>query len=101
MTSAIETAGAVFAVAGEADWLAGEAMRDGRVRYSGRLGWAQRNLLYRWFYYRGCWRIGGDVLTRARKQLRAAMKEYRRLNLGETRGIDTSEPGWRGGRATN
>jgi hypothetical protein len=97
--SAIDDAGAVFAVAGEADRLAWEAMRDGRICYSGRLGWAQRNLLYRWYYYRGCRQIGGASLDRARHQLRSAIREYRHLNIAETRGIDTSVPGWRGGRA--
>jgi hypothetical protein len=96
--TALQQAGAVLAAAGEAEHLAWEAMLDGRVRYSGRLGWAQRNLLECWLFYTRCTRIGGVSLDGARNHLRRAIKQYRHLNVAETRGIDTSVPGWRGGR---
>jgi hypothetical protein len=96
--SAIEEAGAVMAAAGEAERLAWEAMLDGRAQYTGRLGWAQRNLLECWFFYCRCTRLGGVSLPRARHHLHRAIKQYRRLNLAETRCIGTSAPGWRGAR---
>jgi hypothetical protein len=77
-----------------------DAMLDGRIRYSNsRLGWAERNLLECWLFYCRCTRstqIGDVSLDRARNHLRRAIKQYRRLNIAETRGIDTSVPGWRG-----
>jgi hypothetical protein len=94
--SAIDDAGAELAAAGEAERLAWEVMRDGHLQYIDRLGWAQRNLFECWFYYCRCTRIRGLSLPRARHHLRRAIKQYRRLNIAETRGIDTSVPGWRG-----
>jgi hypothetical protein len=96
--TAMEEAGMVLAAAGEAERLAWEAMLDGRVRYSGRLGWAQRNLLECWLFYTRCTRIGGVSLDDARNHLRRAIRQYRQLNIAETRGIDTSAHGWRGGK---
>lgn len=94
--TAIEEAGAELAAAGEAEQLAWEAMRDGHIRCNDQLGWAQRNLLETWFFYCRCTRIRGVSLPRARHHLRRAIRQYRHLNIAETRGIDTSVPGWRG-----
>ncbi len=96
--TAMEQAKATFAAAGEAERLAWEATLDGRIRYSGRLGWAERNLLFQWLFYCRCTRIGDPSLSRARRRVRLAITEYRRLNIDETRGVDTSVPGWRGRR---
>jgi hypothetical protein len=97
MATAMDDCGAELAAAGEAERLAWESMRDGHVRYSGgRLGWAQRNLLECWFFYCRCTSIRGASLNGARNHLRRTIKQYRRLNLAETRGIDTSARGWRG-----
>ncbi len=93
--TAMQQAEATLAAAGEAERLAWEAMLDGRVRYTGRLGWAQRNLLECWLFYCRCTRIGGVSLSGARNHLRRAIRQYRQLNLAEIRGIDTSVPGWR------
>ena len=102
MASAIENAGAVFAAVGEAEGLAWQAMLDGRVRYSHRLGWAERDLLEKWLFYARTTRLSHpqpEAVELARKMLRTTIKTFRRLNVAETRGIDTSVPGWRGGRA--
>lgn len=102
MATAMDAAGAEMAAAGEAERLALEAWLDGRARYSGKLGWAQRNLLETIFFYRLCRRdprIAAESVNRARNHAHRAIKQYRHLSLAETRGIDTSAPGWRGGRA--
>ena len=99
MATAIEEAGAELAAAGEAEQLALEAMRAGHIRYNNQLGWAQRNIFECWFFYTRCTRIRGRSLPGARNHLRRAIRQYRHLNIAETRGIDTSVPGWRGGRA--
>jgi hypothetical protein len=99
MATAIEEAGAELAAAGEAERLAWEAMLDGRVQYSGRLGWAKRNLFECWYFFTRTTRLRPrqpQAIARARHHLRRAIKQYRRLNIAETRGIDTSVPGWRG-----
>jgi hypothetical protein len=49
-----------------------------------------------WYFYCRCTRIGGCSLEGARNHLRRAIKQYRRLAIAETRGIDTSVSGWRG-----
>jgi hypothetical protein len=94
--AAMDDCGAVLAAAGEAERLAWEAMVDGRIRYSGQLGWAQRNVLECWYFYCRCTRIRGVSLDGARNQLRRSIRQYRHLNIAETRGIDTSTHGWRG-----
>ncbi len=96
MSTAMQQAEATFAALGEAQRLAWEATLDGRARYTDRLGWARRNLLACWLFYTRMTRIGGPSLAPARTRLRQAIAEYRRLNLAETRGIDTSAHGWRG-----
>jgi hypothetical protein len=100
--SAIEDAGAELVAAGEAERLAWEAMRDGHLQYTDRLGWAQRNLFECWYFFTRMTRLRPrrpETIARARHHLRRAIKQYRHLNIAETRGIDTSVPGWRGGRA--
>ncbi len=99
MATAIERADAVFAAVGEAEGLAWQAMLDGRVRYSHRLGWLERDLLECWYFFAKTTRLHPrqpEAIAGARKMLRRKIKTFRRLNLDETRGIDTSVEGWRG-----
>jgi hypothetical protein len=77
---------------------ADEAMRAGRVSYDPRVGFARRNLLERWFGYRALMSMHPrpeEAVRSARKLLRHAIRVYRRMNIAETRGIDTSVNGWR------
>jgi hypothetical protein len=71
---------------------ADQAMREGRVRYVGRLGFARRNLLELFYWYAALTRMRPRPveLAGARRQLRRAIAVFRRLNIAETRGIDTS-----------
>jgi hypothetical protein len=71
---------------------ADQAMREGRVRYVGRLGFARRNLLELFYWYAALTRMRPRPVELAgvRRQLRRAIAVFRRLNIAETRGIDTS-----------
>jgi hypothetical protein len=71
---------------------ADQAMREDRVTYDHRVGWARRNMLEIWLTYTAFSRIRPRPAEVAamRRQLRRAIGVYRRLNLSETRGIDTA-----------
>lgn len=101
MQTAMEQTGALLGAAADAGRRADEAMRSWRVPYDHRLGFARRNMLENWLWYAALTRMRprpGEIAV-ARKILRLSIAVFRRLNIAETRGIDTSVPGWRGGKA--
>ena len=101
MLTAIEQTEALLGAMADAARRADEAMRSGLVSYGPCVGFARRNLLEKWLLYAALTRLRPHPqgITGARKLLRDAIRVYRRLNIAETRGIDTSVQGWRSGRA--
>lgn len=87
---ALDRAGDIFEALGSAQARATAALMDGRVVYTHRLGFAQRNLLECWFWYRGLMRLRPQPeveLDGARKLLRHAIGCYRLLLEQERTGI--------------
>ncbi len=88
--AALGPAGDLFEALGLAQARADTAQREGRVVYTGRLGFAQRNLLECWFYWAGLTRLDPQPsleLLRARKLLNHAIAQYRQLRDQQRGGI--------------
>ena len=93
MRTAIELTEALLGIMADAGRRAYQAYREGLVPYDRRVGFARRNLLQLWFTYCGFSRMRPRPeaeIAAMRRQLRRAINVYRRLNIAETRGIDTS-----------
>jgi hypothetical protein len=93
MQTAIEQAEALLGAIAGAGRRRDQAMREGLVPYDHRVGFACSNLLHLWFTYRAFSELRPRPeaeIAAVRRQLRRAIKVYRRLNIAETRGIDTS-----------
>lgn len=91
--SAIEQAEEEIGVIADAGRRAYQAWREDLVPYDRRVGFARRNLLHLWFTYCAFSRMRPRreaKVAALRRQIRRAIKVYRRLNIAETRGIDTS-----------
>jgi hypothetical protein len=93
MQTAIEQAEEEIGVIAATGRRADQAMREGLVPYDRRVGFARRNLLQLWLTYCAFSRMRPRPEAKVaalRRQLRRAIGVYRRLNIAETRGIDTS-----------
>jgi hypothetical protein len=87
---ALRLVGDVFEALGRAEAQADAALREGRVIYTGRLGFAQRNLLECWFWWAGLTRLHpqpAGELMRARKLLIHSIAQYRQLRDQQRSGI--------------
>jgi hypothetical protein len=92
MQTAIEQTEALIGIMADAGRRADKAFREGLVPYDRRVGFARRNMLQLWFTYCAFSRMRPRPAEVAamRRQLKRTIGVYRRLNIAETRGIDTS-----------
>ncbi len=93
--SAIERAEACAVAVGDAERRASALM----WAVCGQFDPAFHNLHQLLFVYRWAMHNEPEDAAVYRRQLRRAIAVYRHHRIAETRGIDTSAPGWRGGRA--
>lgn len=79
--AALEAAGDIFEALGSAQARATAALTDGRVVYTHRLGFAQRNLLECFYWWAALTRLRPRPaeLVAARKQLSLQIGVYRQL----------------------
>lgn len=93
MATAIERAEAMFGALGSAERQADLAMREELGRYDPL--WRDRRGM--WLLYLWTRRHQRDQAPATLRLFRRARTIHRRTQIAETRGVDTSVPGWRGG----
>lgn len=95
MQSAMERAEAMYGALGDAERQADQAM----WATLGRFDPLWRDRLGMWILYRWTVRHQPDRAPATLRLFHKARAIHRRSRISETRGIDTSVPGWRGGKA--